>query len=71
LTHPALFWKLVRQDFELVNLWALGKQIAGLNLFHQGGCHFAVEVRVSPGFVIKRIENGEGGRSFLNGEPSD
>jgi hypothetical protein len=52
-----------------VNFWRLGKQIAGLGLFHQSGRYLAVEVRFPPGLVIKRVEDGEGGRSFLNGEP--
>jgi hypothetical protein len=30
------FWKLVRKNPELVNLWRLGKQVAGFCLFHQG-----------------------------------
>jgi len=64
-TAGPLFWELVRKDFELVNLWRLGKQIAGLGLFHQGGCHFALEVRLPPALVIKRVEDGEGGRPFL------
>jgi hypothetical protein len=70
-TAGPLFWELVRKDFELVNLWRLGKQIAGLGLFHQGGRHFALEVRLPPALVIKRVEDGEGGRPFLNCEPRD
>jgi hypothetical protein len=66
-----LFWELVRENLEFVNLRRLGKQIAGLDLFHQGGGNFAVEVRFPPALVIKRVEDGEGGRSFLDGEPCD
>jgi hypothetical protein len=29
-----LFWKLVRKNFELVDLGRLGKQVAGLGFFH-------------------------------------
>jgi hypothetical protein len=32
-----LLWELVRKNIELVNLRRPGKQIAGLDLFHQGG----------------------------------
>src|SRR5271170_5251834 len=66
-----LFWKLVRKNSELVNLRRLGKQIAGLGLFRQSRRHFAVEVRVPPGFVVKRIEDGERGWSLLNSKPRD
>src|ERR1700739_2351640 len=64
-----LFWKLVSENIELVNLRLFGKQIAALRLFHQGRCHLAVEMRVAPGFVVERVEYGEGGRPHLNGEP--
>jgi hypothetical protein len=60
-----LLWQLVRKNVELVNFRRLGEQVAGLGLFHQGRRHFAVEVRVAPGLVIKSVEDGEAGRSFL------
>jgi hypothetical protein len=31
---PTLFWQLVRKNFELVYLWRLGEEVAGLGLFH-------------------------------------
>ena len=63
------FWELVRKNSELMNLWRLGKQVAGFCLFHQGSRHFAVKVCVPSGLVVKRIEDGERRRSFLNGKP--
>jgi len=48
----------------------LGKQIAGLNLFHQRRRYFAVEVRFSPALVIKRVDNGEVDGPSLNGNHS-
>src|SRR5215216_3112359 len=66
-----LFWKLVRENSELVDLRCFGKQVAGLGFFHQGRRHLAVEMRVAPGLVVERVEDGERGRSFLNGEPRD
>src|SRR5712691_10218382 len=66
-----LFWKLVRENFQLVDLWRFRKQITGLGLFHQGCRHLAVKMRVAPGLVVERVEDGEGGRPLLNGEPRD
>src|SRR3984893_4005589 len=66
-----LFWKLVRENSELVDLRRFGKQVAGLGFFHQRRRHLAVEMRVAPGLVVERVEDGERGRSLLNGEPRD
>ena len=54
-----LFWKLVRENSELVDLRRLGKQVAGLGFFHQCRRHLAVEMRVAPGFVVECVEDGE------------
>ena len=61
-SRERLFWKLVRENSELVNLRRLSKQITGLGFFHQSRRHFAVEVCIAPGLVVKRIEDGERGR---------
>src|ERR1700730_4801913 len=66
-----LFCKLVRENSELVDLRRFGKQVAGPRFFHQGRRHLAVEMRIAPGLVVERVEDGEGGRSLLNGEPRD
>src|SRR5437016_2072932 len=71
LRPPTLSSQLVRKNFKLVKFWRVGKQITGIGFLHQGGRHFSIEVRLPPGLVIKCVEDGEGGRSFLNGEPSD
>src|SRR5215813_450540 len=66
-----LFCKLVGENPELVDLRRFGEQIAGFDLFHQRGRHLAVEVRVATSLVVERVEDGERGRSLLNGEPGD
>src|SRR5260221_12460794 len=47
-----LFWKLVRENSELVDLRRFGKQLAGLGFFHQRLRHLAVEIRVPPALVV-------------------
>src|SRR6202048_3136166 len=66
-----LFCKLGRENSELVDLRRFGKQVAGPRFFHQRRRHLAVEMRVAPGLVVERVEDGERGRSLLNGEPRD
>src|SRR5262249_37743997 len=58
-SRQTLFWQLVRQNSELVDLGRLGKQVAGLGFFHQRRRHLAVEMRVAPGLVVERVEDGE------------
>ncbi len=52
-------------------LGRIGKQIAGLDFFHQRSRHFAIEVCLPPALVIECVEDGKGGRSFLDCEPCD
>src|SRR5262249_326958 len=68
-TGRGLAGQLVGNHTELVDLRRLCEQFAGLRLLHQRRRHLAVEVRVAPGFVVERIENGESRRSLLDGEP--
>jgi len=66
-----LFWQLVRENSELVDLRRFSKQVAGLGFFHQCRSHPAIEMRVAPGFVVERVEDGKRGRSLLDGKPRD
>jgi hypothetical protein len=51
---------------EVPTLRRFGKQVAGLGFFHQRRRHLAVEMRVAPGLVVERVEDGERGRSLLS-----
>jgi hypothetical protein len=64
-------WKLVGKNPELVNHRHSGKQVAILGLVHQCRRYLAVEVRIAPGLVLERIEDGERRRPFLNRKPAD
>jgi hypothetical protein len=60
VSHWQLFWKLLRENFELVNFRRFGEQITSLRPCHQGFCHLAIEMGVAPSLVVESIEYGEG-----------
>src|ERR1700730_11420106 len=66
-----LFCKLVGENSALVDLRRFGKQVAGPRFFHQRRRDLAGEMRRAPGRGVERVEDGERGRSLLNGEPRD
>src|SRR5262245_32887193 len=66
-----LFWKLVRENLELVDLGRLGEEVVGLGFFHQSRRHLAVEMRIATGLVVERVEDSERGWPLLDREPRD
>ena len=61
--------QLVDQDIDLVNRGRFGKEVSRLG--HQRRRNLAVQMCVATGFAVKRVEDRERRRAFLDGVPGD
>src|SRR5262249_37586361 len=59
----------MREDSKFAQFRRSKEHIPGIDLFHQGRCQLAVEMRIAPGLIVVGAEDRKARLSLLDGKP--